>query len=126
MIRIAMLAVAAALLAAGCETPKAPGIAEPLAVGVNQPKLEDAIEASLKGRDWKITEHTPGRYIARIDARDDRPVVIAVTYDARTYGINYVDDGANSYGSRNGKVRGAYKRWIDILHRDIEARLRRS
>jgi hypothetical protein len=124
--RIAIVAAAAALLAAGCETPRAPGIAEPLAVGVNQPKLEDAIEASLKGRDWKIIEHTPGRYVAKIDARDDRPVVIAITYDARTYGINYVDDGANSYGSRNRKVQGAYKRWIDILHRDIETRLRRS
>ena len=126
MTRIVALAFATALLAAGCETPKAPGIAEPLAVDVNQPKLEDAIEASLKGRDWKIIEHTPGKYTAKIDARDDRPVVIAITYDARTYGINYVDDGANAYGSRNGKVRGAYKRWIDILHRDIEARLRRS
>jgi hypothetical protein len=125
MSRIAVLAVTAALLAAGCETPKAPGIAEPLAVSVNQPKLEDAIEASLKSRDWKIIEHTPGRYVAKIDARDDRPVVIAITYDARTYGINYVDDGANSYGSRNSKVQSAYKRWIDILHKDIENRLRR-
>ena len=36
-----------------------------------------------------------------------------------------VDDGANAYGSRNSKVQSAYKRWIDILHKDIETRLRR-
>jgi hypothetical protein len=124
MIRIAILAVATAFLAAGCETPQPPRITEPLAVGTNQPALETAIEASLKARDWKTIEHTPGRYVAKIDARDHRPVVIAVTYDARTYAIDYVDDGANAYGSRNDYVQGTYKRWIVILHKDIEARLR--
>ena len=99
MIQIVALALVTAILAAGCETPKAPGIAEPLAVDVNQPKLEEAIEASLKARDWKIIEHTGGRYF---------------------------DDGANAYGSRNSKVQSAYQRWIDILHTDIETRLRRS
>ena len=126
MTRIIALAFVGALLVAGCETPKAPGIAEPLAVDVNQPKLEAAIEASLRAREWKIIEHTGGRYVAKIDARDDRPVIISITYDARTYGINYVNDGANAYGSRNSKVQSAYKRWIDILHKDIETRLRRS
>ena len=126
MTRIVALAVVGALLVSGCETSKAPGVAEPLAVDVNQPRLEAAIEASLKARDWKIIEHTGGRYIAKIDARDDRPVIISISYDARAYGINYVNDGANAYGSRNSKVQSAYKRWIDILHKDIETRLRRS
>ena len=46
MIQIVALALVTAILAAGCETPKAAGIAEPLAVHVNPPKLEEAIEAS--------------------------------------------------------------------------------
>ena len=107
MIQIVALALVTAILAAGCETPKAPGIAEPLAVDVNQPKLEEAIEASLKARDWKIIEHTGGRYVAKRNARDDRPVIISITYDARTYDISYFDEGANAYGSRNSMVKSA-------------------
>ncbi len=109
----------------GCETAQPPGINEPLSVDVTQDRLEPAIEASLKGRDWKIIEHTAGRYVATIDGRDGRPVIIAVTYGVRSYAINYVDDGANAYGSRNRRVRNAYERWIENLHSDIERRLAR-
>lgn len=98
-----------------------PSVSEPIAVGVTLRQLETAIEMSLGRRDWKIIEHTPGRYVAKIDARDDKPVVIAVAYDNHTYTINWVDQG-DAYGHRHSKVQKSYARWIEILHKDIEGR----
>jgi hypothetical protein len=124
MVRTSLLAAAALALAA-CETAQPPRISEPLSVDVTQDRLEPAIEASFRAHDWKIIEHVAGRYVAKLDARDGRPLVVAVSYGVKAYSIEYVDDGANAYGGRNHRVQGDYQRWTQILHKDIEARLRR-
>ncbi len=120
MNRLAFVAFAALALSACAVTP--PAVMEPVAYNVSQPQLESAIEASLEHRSWKIIEHTPGRYVAKIDARDRKPVLIAVTYDLRAYTISWVDQGPE-FGERHPNVQKSYARWIEILHRDIEGRL---
>lgn len=120
------VAIACIALALGaCATPQPPVVSEPLAVGVTQMQLETAISQSLKGRDWKVTEQGPGRFVASQQARDGAPITIAIDHTATNYRISYVQGDGQAYGKRHKRVQGEYERWIANLRKDIEARLAR-
>jgi hypothetical protein len=125
MYRIVSAACLALALGA-CATPQPAVLAEPLAVGVTQMQLEAAIVQSLRGRDWKIIEQVPGRFVATQPARDGAPMTIAIVHTAKDYRISYVQGDGEAYGKRNKRVRGEYDRWIANLRKDIEVRLARS
>ncbi len=124
MRRIVAIACLSLVLGA-CATPQPPAVSEPLAVGVTQMQLETAISLSLKGRDWKVTEQVPGRFVASQPARDGAPITIAIDHTAASYRISYVQGDGKPYGKRHKRVRGEYERWIANLRKDIEARLAR-
>lgn len=124
MHRIAAACLALALGA--CATPQPPVFTEPLAVGVTQMQLEAAISQSLKGRDWKVIEQVPGRFVATQPARDGAPLTIAIDHTASDYRISYVQGEGEAYGKRHKRVRGEYERWVANLRKDIETRLSRG
>lgn len=79
------------------------------------------LEAGIS-RDWIMSITAPGVIRAEQIVRSHK-AVIEITFDKKTYSINYVDSIDLKY--KDGKIHRNYNRWIRNLEVDINQNLAR-
>lgn len=84
-------------------------------------QVKSAIISAGAGLGWIITEAGPGKLTGKIDVRNKHTAVIDISYDKKSYSINYVSSlGLESDGTT---IHQNYNRWIANLEKAINANL---
>lgn len=82
--------------------------------------VERAILQAGTGLGWTMTPVKPGLVTGRIALRT-HVAVVDVTYDTRTFSINYKE--SVNLDASNGNIHKNYNGWVENLERDIRANL---
>ena len=69
---------------------------------------------------WQMKTVSPGNIVGTLNLRN-HSAVVDVTYDTRSYSINYKDSVNLKYNGQ--KIHSNYNGWIQNLDRDIRAQL---
>lgn len=69
---------------------------------------------------WQMKTVSPGNIVGTLNLRN-HTAVVDVTYDTRSYSINYKDSVNLDYNGQ--KIHSNYNGWIQNLDRDIRAQL---
>jgi hypothetical protein len=69
---------------------------------------------------WQMKTVSPGNIVGKLNLRK-HTAVVDVTYDTRSYSINYKDSVNRDYNGQ--KIHSNYNGWIQNLDRDIRAQL---
>lgn len=90
--------------------------------------VKHAILVAATGRGWKAVQQTASSIRLQYDKGSKHQVVIDVRYDAKSYGIKYVDSINMNYGEREGTrvIHPNYNRWVDYLIKSISVELLRT
>ena len=92
----------------------------PVAFNLQSSEVKQAIIEAGIGRGWVMKETTPGKIRGEYQARSHQ-AIIDVTYNAKTYSIEYADSDNLKY--EDGKIHRNYNRWINNLDVDIKKKL---
>jgi hypothetical protein len=114
-----ILAVATALMAAGCQSTK-PLIAPPPVLAAETPaQTRAAILEALIESDYEVLSDNPGEIVARYGEREWN-MVVAVDY-ANEISVRYVSSEELSYGSKNGVpvIHPGYNKRVKDLSKEI-------
>jgi hypothetical protein len=91
-----------------------------IAYNLEQHQVEQAILEAGATRGWMMTPVKPGEINAVLNIRAHK-VVTSITYDAKTFSVNYVD--SVNLNAKNGKIHRQYVNWVTNLRQDIQIRL---
>ncbi len=87
---------------------------------INTDKLANSIRISLVNYDWKITEDGDGVIFARYEKSNGLIMAtIKVSYDTKSYSIEYVDSKNLDANLEAKKIHRNYVRWINNLNKFI-------
>ncbi|MDX1301317.1 hypothetical protein [Photobacterium sp.] len=92
----------------------------PVVFNLQSSHVKQAIIEAGIGRGWVMRETTPGKIRGEYQARSHR-AIIDITYNAKTYSIEYADSDNLKY--EDGKIHRNYNRWINNLDVDIKKKL---
>ncbi|HVY07913.1 MAG TPA: hypothetical protein VHB46_18200 [Burkholderiales bacterium] len=112
-------------LVVGCAQPIRNVSGAPVVTSTKSPSMNaigEAIKQAGMGLGWVMTEQSPGKIIGTLNLRTHQAVV-AVTYDATSYNINYVDSHDLKYDAQKGTIHRNYNGWIQNLNNAIQTRL---
>jgi hypothetical protein len=79
-----------------------------------------AITAAGAALSWQMKTVSPGNIVGTLNLRN-HTAVVDVTYDTRSYSINYKDSVNLDYNGQ--RIHSNYNGWIQNLDRDIRAQL---
>ena len=122
---------AVALLVAGCDQYRTTELQRNYPVGILKAHdiktMESGIELALARRHWAITEHVGQRYVAELHERV-HTVKIAVTYDAQSAHIDYVESTNLLYEktAAGETIHRKYTTWVKNLAEEIRLNVTRA
>lgn len=93
---------------------------EPIGFNLPVSSVKKAIIDAGTQRDWLMTETKPGVIQGVLLVRTHK-AVIDITYNDKSYSIDYVDSQHLDY--KNGDIHRNYNRWIHNLDLDIRKNL---
>ena len=118
-----VLLVALAGFAVGCKTAPVHNIADApvnTSKSVTQNEVKNAIMRAGSGLGWQMKETGPGRLSATLIKRTHK-AVLDITYDTKTYSINYKDSSDLNYDGSN--IHKYYNNWVLNLDKRISLEL---
>ena len=92
----------------------------PVVFNLPSTQVKQAIIEAGAGRGWVMRETTPGKIRGEYQARSHQ-AIIDITYNAKTYSIEYADSDNLKY--EDGKIHRNYNRWVNNLDVDIKKKL---
>lgn len=83
-------------------------------------KVRSALVLAGTARGWTVVGDQPGRLTLSFNKADKHRATVAVSYDARSFEIRYVDSHNLNYGQRDGQpmIHPNYNRWVNNLAQD--------
>ena len=88
--------------------------------GVSIEKVKKAIYLAGAGLGWSMSDKGRGKAIGTLHLRS-HVAVVDITYDNKTYSINYKD--SQNLGYENGNIHSNYNGWIQNLNKAIQVNL---
>lgn len=122
---VATLAVFATPALAGRSTPlvNPPAVVIPATAGKAWTEIEvrDAIVRGGAAKTWVLKSEQPGRVVLAVDVRSRHAAEVAITYDAKTYRVEYLSSvNLNYRKAEQGEViHPTYIRWVRGLMAEI-------
>jgi hypothetical protein len=122
----AVLAACFALLAVGCRIAPIYNVNGD-AIAANKPNLtmsdvRGAIIQAGAELGWQMKPTAPGIIVGTLQLRD-HVAVVDITYDTKSYSINYKDSSNLQYDAAKGEIHKNYNGWIQNLESRIRAKL---
>lgn len=90
------------------------------AQGTSSKQIGDAIRRAGAGRGWVMKRRGPGKIEATLNIRV-HTAVVEVSYNKKTFSINYKDSDNLSYD--NGSIHRNYNSWVKNLRQAILAQI---
>lgn len=118
-----IVAAVAVLVLIGCRTGGIYNVQGAPVAGSRVVALQDvemAIRRAGAGLGWQIVPRAPGKAEGILVLRDHRAVV-DITYDAKTYGIQYKD--STNLGYDGTTIHSNYNGWVQNLDKAIRTQL---
>ena len=122
----ALLAVCFALFAIGCRIAPIYNVNGD-AINANKPNLtmsdvRGAIIQAGAELGWQMKPTAPGLIVGTLQLRD-HVAVVDITYDTKSYSINYKDSNNLQYDAAKGEIHKNYNGWIQNLESRIRSKL---
>ena len=95
--------------------------ASPVPPGLSPEQIEKAIANGGAQRGWVVQSVTPGHMLGTLNIRR-HTVRVDIRYTSASYSITYKD--SDNIKFREGKIHGAYNRWVRNLNGDIQQALK--
>lgn len=115
-----------ALLAVGCRIApiynvNGDAISSPKA-DLTMSDVNKAIKRAGAALGWQMQDAGPGHIIGTLHLRD-HAAVVDITYDTKSYSINYKDSSNLQYDAAKGEIHKNYNGWIQNLENGIRTQL---
>ncbi|HXZ51968.1 MAG TPA: hypothetical protein VEH51_08195 [Burkholderiales bacterium] len=122
----AVFAACFALLAVGCRIApiynvNGDAITSPKA-DLTMSDVNKAIHRAGASLGWQMQDAGPGHMIGTLHLRD-HVAVVDITYDTKSYSINYKDSTNLQYDAQKGEIHKNYNGWIQNLESNIRTQL---
>lgn len=108
-----------AVVVAACTAPIDQVERQPFPAGtqtLSMDQIENAIVRAANGREWVVSEKSPGRLIATYSPRD-HVAKVEIDYNKKDFSILYVDSTNLKYDGTH--IHHNYNRWVNNLREDI-------
>ena len=120
------IAVLSILSLTGCRSAQVQNVPEQIIVS-NKDNLtnDDVFKAIVRAGSslgWIVSKKDNNTAIATLNVRDHQAVV-TVSYNTKTFSINYLSSMNLKYNSATNEIHSNYNGWISNLHRKIQAEI---
>ena len=126
LISLSAILLVGVLFMAGCRGANVYNVVEapiPTTQKVSNDKIFKAIKAAGRSLGWNVKKLKNGEAKASINVRGKHTAVVQITYNQKSYSINYLNSQNLKYDEEKNTIHKNYNSWIMNLDRAIQFEL---